>query len=543
MTHSKTMTINDAVEEALDGRSNVILCPAHSDAEPSLSVSPGSRQPVVFNCHAGCEPTMIVELAGLDWDKVCSPMAEGFSASDRWTPVGDASQIYRYYSAEGVMVYEVLRVDKPNGGGGKRIFQRRPDSHAKHGHSWNLEGVQRVLYRLPQVIEAVAEGRTIHVTEGEKCADALVPHLPEGDVSTTNPQGAGKWQPEFTASLAGAKVVLYADSDDPGRSHMRQVREALLEAGCTVRVVEAPNGVIAATSKEINDVADHLEAGFTLADLIEVTPEQQVERAKTGFDILDVIVRPRSRREYVIDRTFAKGERLVLIGFEGTGKSTLCRQFAVQVAAGIHPFTGLMMKERGKVLYIDAENHPDQTLDSWSQLVGLAGRHGAAIERGQLTILEEWGGGVDLTSPEGSAWLEERVYGYMPDLVIMGPATNLADRDLRDDEPVRRIKQAVDRARTICNSAFIIEHHAPLKGSMDKERPMRPYGSSLFLKWPDFGYGIKPTDDPKVFEWYKNRGPRMRGAEWPEALREGQENSLEWPWMPTFLDASGKAVG
>jgi replicative DNA helicase len=149
--------------------------------------------------------------------------------------------------------------------------------------------------------------------------------------------------------------------------------------------------------------------------------------------------------------------------------------------------------------------------------------------------MEEFARGQDLTSLEGSAWLTERVHAYRPDLVVMGPLTNLADRDLRDDEPVRRIRNAVDAALSICGSAFIMEHHAPLKGSADPERPLRPYGSSLFLKWPDYGFGIKPTKDPKVFEWFKNRGPRVRSREWPEALREGQPNSLEWPWMPSLL--------
>lgn len=546
MTRSKTMTIQDAVEDALDGKRSVILCPAHADQEPSLAVAPGDgRQPVVFKCHAGCEQGEIIAAGGLDWAKVCGEREQVSTlVVDRWTPVGDADHVYQYRDAAGILLFEVLRVDRPKGGGGKRILQRRPDDRAPHGRAWNLEGVQRVLYRLPEVAQAVAEGHTIHVTEGEKCADAIAALIPEGDVSTTNPQGADKWEDSFSAALAGARVILYADSDDVGRAHMRKVRESLIEHGCQVSVKEAPAGVIASTGKAINDVADHIEAGEGLDTLLEVTPEQEIEKAKTGFDVLDVILRRRVKREYVIDGCLAFGERLVLIGFEGTGKSTLCRQLGIQVAAGIHPFTGLMM-EGGprRVLYVDAENHPEQTVDSWAQLVGLAARHADGISRGQMTILEEWAGGRDLTSPEGTSWLHERVHAYQPHLVIMGPATNLADRDLRDDEPVRRIKLAVDKARAICNSAFIIEHHAPLKGSLDKERPMRPYGSSLFLKWPDFGYGIKPTDDPKVFEWYKNRGPRVRGAEWPEALREGRENSLEWPWMPAILDESGKPIG
>jgi hypothetical protein len=529
----ETKTLDDAVQDALDGKSSVVLCPAHADSSPSLSVSPGTTQPVLLHCHAGCEPDAIIELGGLDWATVCAPLDETARVVGEWTPRGTASAVYRYVNAEGEVQFEVLRV--PLADGKKTIMQRRPDSHSKSGYTWNLDGVVRVLYRLPEVIAAVAGGHTIHVAEGEKCADALQAVIPEGDVATTNPGGAGKWLTQFSEMLAGASVVVYADGDEPGRVHARDVRNGCVAEGCTVKVLEAPSGVIARSGKAINDVADHLEAGLGLDQLLETTPEAAVERARTGIDLLDLVKRPKGLVEFVIDDTLAKGERLILIGFEGTGKSTLCRQIAVQVAAGIHPFTGMAMKEPKKVLFIDAENHPDQTLESWQQLTGLCARHEMPVARGQLTVLEEWSGHPDLASPEGSAWLVERVHAYRPDLVVMGPLTNLADRDLRDDEPVRRIRNAVDAARTICNSAFIMEHHAPLKDGMSKERPLRPYGSSLFLKWPDYGYGIKPTSDEKVFEWFKNRGPRVRSREWPLALREGRPNTLEFPWMSSLL--------
>lgn len=483
------------------------------------------------NCHTGCSQEEIITAAGLDWDAVCAPRDPELHDRDMWTPRGTASHVYPYRSANGTLLFEVLRV--PLETGRKSFLQRKPDAFAPHGHAWNLDGVERVIYRLPQVIGAVRDGRTVHVAEGEKCVHALLRVIGAGEEATCNPGGAGKWLPEFSSALAGANVVVYADADDTGRLHARQVRDSLLEVGATVKIMEAPSGLLP-SGKPINDVADHLEAGRLLADLLETTPESAVERAKTGIDVLDLVQRPRGRTEFVIDGTLAKGERLILIGFEGTGKSTLCRQIAVMVAAGLHPFTGAPMTPR-KVLFIDAENHPEQTLDSWNQLVGLAGRHGAPLDRGALTVLEEYESDRDLTSQSGSDWLHERVFAYQPDLVVMGPLTNLASRDLRDDEPVRKIKNAVNSARTICNSAFIMEHHAPLKGSMDKERPLRPYGSSLFLKWPDYGYGIKPTEDPALFEWFKNRGARVRSRVWPEALREGTPNSAAWPWMQDML--------
>jgi 5S rRNA maturation endonuclease (ribonuclease M5) len=471
-----------------------------------------------------------MEAAGLVWDDVCGPREE-MPEVDLWTPRGPASHVYPYTGADGTLLFEVLRV--PMEGGKKSFLQRQPDAAAPHGHRWNLDGVGRVLWHLPRVIEAVRNGATVHIAEGEKCASAVQRMLPAGEVATTNPGGAGKWSPEFSTYLAGASVIIYADSDDPGRKHAREVRESLLEVGAAVTIKEAPSGLMR-SGKAIHDVADHLEAGRSLEALLETTPESLVEKARTGIDILDVIIRPRGKVEWAIDNTMALGERLLLLGFEGTGKSTLCRQIAVMTAAGMHPFTGADIDPK-RVLFIDAENHPDQVLDSWAQLVGLCARHGHPVEKGMLTVLEEWESDRHLDMQSGMDWLHERVHAYRPELIVMGPLTNLAGRDLRDDEPVRRLRNAVNAARTVCNSAFVMEHHAPLKGSMDKERALRPYGSSLFLKWPDYGYGIKPTEDPTVFEWHKNRGPRVRSRVWPAALREGVPNSLDFPWVEAVI--------
>lgn len=533
-----SMTLEEAVQAALDGRSNVVLCPAHDDRSPSLSVGPGRTQPVLLNCHAGCEPDAIIESGGIDWATVCNPldMPDAVPSRDMWTPRGTASQIYPYRDAEGRLLFEVLRV--PQEGGRKTFMQRRPDAEAPHGHKWNLDGVERVPYRLPEIITAVRNGRTIHIAEGEKCVHALLTVIEEGEEATCNPGGAGKWMPEFGNWFAGANVVIYADADDTGRQHARAVRDSLLEVDATVTIKEAPPGVMPGSGKSIHDIADHIEAGLGMDLLLETTPKSQIEQARTGVDILDLVRRPRGMTEFVIDRTLARGERVVLIGFEGNGKSTLCRQVAAMTAAGLHPFAGHEMEPQ-KVLFVDAENHPDQVLDSWATLVGLCARLDRPIERGMLTVMEEHDRQPDLTSEDGAAWLMERVHAYRPALVVMGPLTNLSNSDLREDTPVRRLLGAVDRARTVCNSAFWLEHHAPHKSPSDKQREPRPYGSSLFLKRPDYGFGMKPTDDPKVFEWLRNRGPRVRSRIWPEAIREGN-GGLEFPWMETVLPEDPK---
>ena len=525
---STTITVEEAIDAAIhQNRRSVLLCPAHDDQSPSLSIGPGKEQPVVVHCHTGCSPEEVLAAVGMDWQVVCRERAPE-DTTEVWTPAGTttASKVYRYTDAEGTLLYEVLRVDIE---GGKRFLQRRPDPVTHDRHIWNLDGVPRVLFNLPQVIEAVGNGRRIHIAEGEKCVRALETVIPAGEVATCNSGGAGKWREEFNEYLAGATCVIYADADDKGRQHARDVREQLVAVGARVRTVEAPAGTLR-NGKPITDIADHIENGGTGTDLLETTPESDAERARTGVDVLTLVGMKRQPVEFVIDGTLARRERLVLVGLEGSGKSELCRQIAVCTAAGLHPFRGTRMEGR-RVLFIDAENHPNQTVDSWANLVGLCAAHASPVEEGMLTVLQEWDAEHDMTRDAGRAWLRERVYGYRPDLVILGPLTNLVFKDLSDYETVHRLRQTINSIRDVCGSAIIMEHHAPLRGGGDKVREVRPYGSGLFLKWPDFGYSMTPTDETGTYEWRRTRGDRVRGRHWPDCIREGNPSTMEFPWM------------
>lgn len=530
----KASTFEDAVRMVHAGRQVMVMCPAHEDQNPSLSMGPGTVQPVIMRCHAGCKTDQILEAAGMTWDDVCGPRDE--KPTTIWTPKGETTSrwVYPYYDEDGVLLYEVLRVNHDDGT--KDIVQRRPDVTATHGYRWNLDGVRRVIYRLPDVIAAVEEGGTIHVVEGEKCADILQAHLPVGDVATTNSGGAGKWLDDMSEALAGAKVCVYADLDDAGRNHARMVRESLMKVGAKVTIYEPPAG-FGPANKPIRDIGDHLEAGLDASTLLLTTPDTQAAKARTGIDVLDVVKRPFVRPEWVIEGTLAENERMLITGVEGSGKSELLRQFAVCTAAGIHPFAKTAMTPK-RVLYIDAENHPNQVFKSWRNLLRVCSEWDRPVERGMLTVLEEWDTDRDLTSESGKAWLMERMYAYRPNLILLGPITNLISDDVTTYAQVDALRRTINEARTITNAAVIMEHHAPLRQSGDKVRELRPYGNGLFMKWPDFGFALQPTEEEGTFEWRRFRGDRVRGRSWVEAIRNGVPDSLDLPFEETILPGS-----
>src|SRR4030095_7298478 len=45
-------------------------CPSHDDQSPSLSLSIGHDDRLLFNCHAGCAPSDFLDALGLEWKDV-----------------------------------------------------------------------------------------------------------------------------------------------------------------------------------------------------------------------------------------------------------------------------------------------------------------------------------------------------------------------------------------------------------------------------------------------------------------------------------------
>ncbi len=159
---------------------------------------------------------------------------------------------YDYADERGELLFQTVRLYSP-----KDFRQRRRGSD---GWVWDLKGVRRVIYRLPDLLSAPTE-QALFVVEGEKDADRL---WAEGLPATTNPMGAGKWRDEYSESLRGRNVIILSDNDDPGRAHAQQVAQSLHRVAASVRILELPG------LSEKGDVSDWLDAGGTAQELLRV---------------------------------------------------------------------------------------------------------------------------------------------------------------------------------------------------------------------------------------------------------------------------------
>ena len=230
--------------------------------------------------------------------------------------------------------------------------------------------------------------------------------------------------------------------------------------------------------------------------------------------------------DWVIPGLIERGDRLILTGSEGLGKSVLFRQLAVAAAAGVHPFAHVNTPPQ-RVLYVDVENGVGQLRRALRGLATQAARHGA--DPGNNMFLECVPSGLDLTRPEDEAWLVQRVAALQPALLVIGPIYRLHTKNPNDEEPARTVTRVLDRCRAAANCALILEAHAGHGTGGDGQRNVRPAGTSLWLRWPEFGYGLRAGSDfdpaTREVDFVPWRGDRTE-RDWPRRLRAGGA----WPW-------------
>lgn len=259
------------------GNERTAKCPFHEDGNPSFGVNVVKG---VWKCHGGCGGGSVVDLIALfdgkspkdvftemandaksesfdhatpskSLQRVSTPPAKQNAPESHPEAKPVIERIYSYKDSLGGEVYQVLRM-RP-----KTFRQRHKDANG--AWKWSMDGVTRVLYRLPEILNA----EEVWVVEGEKDADTLVAM---GFEATCNVGGAGKWLDSYTATLDGKHVVICGDNDKAGQEHVRKVLESLAGKVASVRNVKLPGDF-----KDASDYAatfsTSMEAGIAFLGL------------------------------------------------------------------------------------------------------------------------------------------------------------------------------------------------------------------------------------------------------------------------------------
>lgn len=326
-------------------------CPAHEDTNPSLSITQTGGK-VLFKCHAGCSQEHVLSaLKGLGLYRTNND-------SDRF-PKSDAANTtyYVYRDEQGNPLHRTIRKRD------KTFWQEQ----YKDG-SWisGLTHQRLVPYHLDEISSKKME--RVYVAEGEKDVDRL---RSLGFLSTCNPLGAGKWRNQYSEMIAGRNVVLFYDNDTAaskfaGQDHAEKVALSLLQSGCTVRIVNLPDG--------INDVSDFLDLysktdlDRLISDAASLSEEGVVAwrrkfdpvvtvPVKTGPEICtadELYAGTFAAPEAIIDKLIYPGITL-LQGPPKLGKSYLVLQACLSLIEGRPLMNYFSGTRKHNILYVDLE--------------------------------------------------------------------------------------------------------------------------------------------------------------------------------------------
>jgi hypothetical protein len=341
---------------------------------------------------------------------------------------------YEYADAEGAPVLLVNRTKA------KKFLQQKPDGRG--GWDWGgIADADKVPFRLGDLIEAIALGRTVFITEGEKGALSLIG---TGYPATCSPGGAGKWPDHFAKWFEGAKVIVLADNDEPGQKHAAKVKKNLEGVAASVRVIHLP-GLASG-----GDVYDFLAAGGDPAT-IEMMDEGPPPRGYRATDLWNMVFPPIN---FAVPGYIAEGLTL-LAGAPKRGKSWLALDLCCAVATG--GFTlGDQKCAEGDVLYCALEDSPRRMKSRLQIVCQLAKR---APER--LTV---WFGD-DL--PRLGNGCEDRLRDWLkskpkPRMIIIDTLNYIRPDRNRDEDPYSydyRSATTLQRLAGEFGIAIILIHH------------------------------------------------------------------------------------
>lgn len=328
--------------------------------------------------------------------------------------------------------------------------------------------------------------------------------------------GGGPYIHELYSSAVLADSVDYHVRAILDRAHLRELQ------GVAARFVQE---------------AGRAESGGELQEWVESAVGKVARRSSDDLPTLmtmeEFLAEDLVESEFVVPGLFARGDRLIVTGLEGGGKSVLLRQIAACAAAGIDPFGRGDTYQPAKALIVDLENPKRIMRKTLGDLVGRV-RGLSGVDPAQRMTLDRRPRGLSLDNPRDRSWLARSVEAVQPDVLVIGPLYKIYGHRDNDEANAARISEFLDEVRNISDSVLITEAHAGHASAGSRERNLRPIGSSLWLRWPEFGYGLavdakRSMPTKTVARWQNWRGDRDR-RDWPEGIEWGA--ALPWVEAP-----------
>jgi 5S rRNA maturation endonuclease (ribonuclease M5) len=247
-------------------------------------------------------------------------------------------KIFDYVNESGELQYQNVRYEP------KDFRQRRPGSSSRH--IWNLDGVQRVPYRLPELLKSSKQD-FVYITEGEADADRLC----ELGLPATTSGNATSWKPEFSKYFKGRLVCVIPDNDASGDRYAKDILNSLYRVAAEVRVLRLPN------LKKSEDVSDWLNNGGTTEQLLELVDKTEPSKSEPDVKLnLMVLSNVKAKNiEWFWPDKIPAGAISMFVGDCGSAKTYLSMYLSALISTGGVWPSGQRVK-KGSVIILNDED-------------------------------------------------------------------------------------------------------------------------------------------------------------------------------------------
>jgi hypothetical protein len=325
----------------------------------------------------------------------------------------------------------------------------------------------------------------------------------------------------------------------PTVAHLPEYVERVRRCGILRRGVEVGTRMVARAYDGDDDVDAYIAEFDAEVRHLAMYNDVRIESLSTVTDFCN---EQADENRWLIPGVLQAQERVIVVATEGAGKSTLARQVALCLAAGIHPFdVGGDSIAPVRTLYVDLENPPDLIRRRMRSMESLAAR----TPQWDPDRAWRWTrpGGIDLKRARDQHLMERVIKEARPGLLLLGPLyKSFIDGGERAEQLNSQVAAYFDRLREKYDVALWLETHAPLDNG--GHRAMRPMGSGVWSRWPEFGIALlksKDEGDPAyTYQLDRFRGDRDDRS-WPIKLYR----DTPWPFSAIHDEAwhNGRRIG
>ena len=397
---------------------------------------------------------------------------------------------YEYMDEDGTVLSRKVRT------AAKKFWQQRPDGNG--GWLSGTKDVRRVLYRLPELIEAIALGRTVLIVEGEKDVETLrklgVPATCNFD-GAAEPNKKPKWRQEYSETLRDADIVIIPDHDPSGYAHADAIAAMSSGAARSVRILKlAEQWRDCSVGGDISDwvAADHtreeLDALIASAATwhhgenssgTDVPPTFDARFTLLQFNAILLSTAP----NYLIKGFIPREGIVVVWGPPKCGKSFWTFDQTMHIALGRN-YRGHRVRQ-GPVVYLALEGGAGfyARIEAWRRRH--LGDHTGDVPFSLLPVP------VDLIADKDKLIQAIRAQMETPAVVVVDTLNRSLNGNENDSKDMAAYIRAADAIRETFHCAVIIVHHCGIAAN-------RPRGHTSLSGADDAQIAVERDGDSGV---------------------------------------------